>query len=638
MDLGSEVYSRWKPQLDRIRKELMLRLESSFLAPLDHAHFYRLSGLADEPFQDLEAWDTKFTYDPLTMDGRSIRILRLHPGEPADPIQCTIHPATLPNVSGKYEALSYTWGPKTPRRIIFVNHKLLLIRRNLWDFLHALRLVDAAIDLWADAICIDQSNALEKNHQVQQMSLIYTSCCRVRIWLGIASVSLAQLLELSKQRPLLRDLFGGIHSGDSDLIDILEVGLKDLLELGYWRRLWIVQEVILPPEVFVHCGLIRLAWDELIDVVMWANESLLSSYRWDGLRPEDYDTMIVLNLHYQRQGVSRRNLVDLLKAYGKCECLDIRDRIYGLLGLWGGDEAANGYPEPRIIVDYTASLQTLFHNVMAAHKPQFAEDLAQELFIALELHSIPQMPPQFRPATKVAMKAAECGSLVAKGKFLKWNLHPLLHIAVHSLRDQHVNEGEILYTLSLPAFNAVSGRSSLLLVLKEPWRSCSGPRSSTGTPPDNLARPSRQQRQIRNNGDSHTSKTQVLYKLSGVALAWQPRSSCVLDTLRHLALELQDSEVWRDASIFGYGPMTVAIPFQAIAAIFDTLGFPNLKPSSTQDFLANLNKRAASAGQGGYGTGGWPDNGKDDDGSNCNASSLIDQKPHNFVHCIIGTF
>lgn len=38
--------------------------------------------------------------------------------------------------------------------------------------------------LWIDAICIDQGNVTEKNHQVQRMGVIYAGVKMVMIWLG----------------------------------------------------------------------------------------------------------------------------------------------------------------------------------------------------------------------------------------------------------------------------------------------------------------------------------------------------------------------------------------------------------------------------------------------------------------------
>jgi hypothetical protein len=38
--------------------------------------------------------------------------------------------------------------------------------------------------LWVDAICIDQSNIEERNHQVKLMDLIYKNAKIVFMWLG----------------------------------------------------------------------------------------------------------------------------------------------------------------------------------------------------------------------------------------------------------------------------------------------------------------------------------------------------------------------------------------------------------------------------------------------------------------------
>src|SRR4051812_36530342 len=38
--------------------------------------------------------------------------------------------------------------------------------------------------LWIDAICINQEDHEERNHQVQMMALIYNSAAQVCVWLG----------------------------------------------------------------------------------------------------------------------------------------------------------------------------------------------------------------------------------------------------------------------------------------------------------------------------------------------------------------------------------------------------------------------------------------------------------------------
>jgi hypothetical protein len=58
------------------------------------------------------------------------------------------------------------------------------VRGNLWWALSHLRGVEKERTFWIDALCIDQKNEGERNHQVGQMSRIYTRAKRVVVWLG----------------------------------------------------------------------------------------------------------------------------------------------------------------------------------------------------------------------------------------------------------------------------------------------------------------------------------------------------------------------------------------------------------------------------------------------------------------------
>ena len=56
--------------------------------------------------------------------------------------------------------------------------------QNLSDFLRFLRLPRASRLLWADAICIDQTTDVEKNHQLRLMGRIYRQAKEVVVWFG----------------------------------------------------------------------------------------------------------------------------------------------------------------------------------------------------------------------------------------------------------------------------------------------------------------------------------------------------------------------------------------------------------------------------------------------------------------------
>jgi hypothetical protein len=75
-----------------------------------------------------------------------------------------------------FTALSYTWENETElRHIDFGGGKTLGIRDNLWQFLHGQGLLITQPEtFWIDAICINQANVQERNHQVSLMRDVYT--------------------------------------------------------------------------------------------------------------------------------------------------------------------------------------------------------------------------------------------------------------------------------------------------------------------------------------------------------------------------------------------------------------------------------------------------------------------------------
>ncbi|KAF2488837.1 heterokaryon incompatibility, partial [Lophium mytilinum] len=88
-----------------------------------------------------------------------------------------------------YEALSYVWGCQEPPRSLWLSGKnsgLLSIGPNLYDALERLRPVPGqeARTLWADQICINQTDLEERNAHVLMMGDIFKGARKVLIWLG----------------------------------------------------------------------------------------------------------------------------------------------------------------------------------------------------------------------------------------------------------------------------------------------------------------------------------------------------------------------------------------------------------------------------------------------------------------------
>jgi hypothetical protein len=83
-----------------------------------------------------------------------------------------------------YEALSYFWGSAITSHTILCNRAELRVTHNLHTALLQLSYPDRTRTIWADGICINQEDILERNSQVQFMGDIYSSATSVVVSLG----------------------------------------------------------------------------------------------------------------------------------------------------------------------------------------------------------------------------------------------------------------------------------------------------------------------------------------------------------------------------------------------------------------------------------------------------------------------
>ncbi|ETS87873.1 hypothetical protein PFICI_01701 [Pestalotiopsis fici W106-1] len=136
-------------------------------------------------------------YEPLPP--RTIRLLRVLPGDTEAPMECELLLLPMPESSGQmqlYEALSYVWGSEDKPRSILVSGHLVHIGTNLYQAL--LRLRHRVLDrvLWIDAICINQADTGEKSQQIPLMSQIYHQAGRVIVWLGVEADDSTRALDV----------------------------------------------------------------------------------------------------------------------------------------------------------------------------------------------------------------------------------------------------------------------------------------------------------------------------------------------------------------------------------------------------------------------------------------------------------
>ncbi|KAH8596691.1 heterokaryon incompatibility protein-domain-containing protein [Bisporella sp. PMI_857] len=274
-------------------------------------------------------------YSPLDRQTNELRVLILHSGTEADQIQCTLKTYRLDDCPA-FEALSYAWGDSELVEPVFINKSRVMVTHNLGVALRHLRYTQWSRTLWIDAVCINQANVEERNHQVFMMNQVYSAANQVLVWLGEArnhcDVAMDRLKEL----------------GESGEVPIGEKGLSraliydELINRDWWSRLWIVQEVVLARStpIFI-CGSRWLPWDTfmkgcdvagiediLLENSFSANNRALNWYQLYALRKRLWSENVL-----QPSTEIAESLNILLDFTKDFHATDPRDKVYGCLGL-----------------------------------------------------------------------------------------------------------------------------------------------------------------------------------------------------------------------------------------------------------------------------------------------------------------
>ncbi|KAJ4988557.1 heterokaryon incompatibility protein [Stagonosporopsis vannaccii] len=208
-------------------------------------------------------------YAALDLAQRQIRLLHLHPGQPEENVGCHFSIISLDSHDTEYEALSYVWGDPTQRRAVHIEGISISVTYNLWQALDGLRYHDRERVIWADALCIDQSNKDERASQVSLMRSIYTQASSVEVWLGDfydSEVALEFLNDFAAQYPTASyDYLEMDFNTAFKPIDIvtnwkarkalrLRSAMATLAMRPWFDRTWTVQEIFLAKKSTLHCG------------------------------------------------------------------------------------------------------------------------------------------------------------------------------------------------------------------------------------------------------------------------------------------------------------------------------------------------------------------------------------------------
>ena len=276
---------------------------------------------------------------------------------------------------GDYAALSYVWGDEDVTSKIVVNGQETQVTRNLEVALRAMcgrPDFETRYKLWVDALCINQRDYGERERQVRKMHNIYGNAWAVIAWLGEEenesgkAINLIEALAKAGREDRGHELEARLTKEPNYLGNGSWIALHELMQRPYWTRLWIIQEIVLGSSgVVIRCGNNFIDWKSFcagIGVLfkhLWiVKDSLLERELY--LRKSSTDPRwITESLHfvyrdlrvlsqYEEQGGDRLGFGRLLDIANDACSSDIRDKVYGLVGIMDPVIAKQLAPDYRI--------------------------------------------------------------------------------------------------------------------------------------------------------------------------------------------------------------------------------------------------------------------------------------------------
>jgi len=297
-----------------------------------------------------------YAYQPLPI-GRVIRLLSRNPEVKGQQISFSLQIVSLDDPP-PYTALSYVWGEPNFDFFVVCDGKRLRITRNLCFALQRLYMISETQFVWADAICIDQTNIIERGDQVRIMRSIYSKATRTIVDLGAggpqshllprAAALICSVLEANNYEEQLSDPITPSNFAEHGLPASggPEWQALAMLFLSPWfRRIWIRQEFVQSQDTLMVYANVAFRAEALWQIsVALKKHSLVGQLGcesqtdhgpqgfYDGVN--GWENFIALFAHRQnvRSTGTYPSLASLLDRLVLRGATDPRDLIYAQLG------------------------------------------------------------------------------------------------------------------------------------------------------------------------------------------------------------------------------------------------------------------------------------------------------------------
>ncbi|KAI8665787.1 HET domain-containing protein [Fusarium keratoplasticum] len=392
----------------------------------------------------------------------SIRVISLHAGRQDDVLSATLDVLDLDNPNIEYEAISYRWGPPAlSKQPIFLSGRFLHINNELKEILIRLRRRNCARVVWADALCINQADMLERRQQVSKMQRIYSQASRVIIYLQgdnlHTNLCFKAVKDLTSAWITFHQTRDAQHSLDRILNEVVghsEMSrIAQIFENCYWTRLWVVQEIVSSRLAIVHWNGEVISWTlvGLATTLIRNNKRLWNMFtsikRSGSARAGLMNAYLMYRLPSARFRSSSMSFLDLIRLTRRFNVTEPLDRIYAILGL----PSQQTGPERHFITpDYRLLRQGLytrvFHWVVTTHETPL-EILSAVRHTTLLFPDFPTWIPEWHidPIRSIGASHRKGMKFDASAG---WPSKPLLHVSWRLDQRSLTLEGFVLGTIT----------------------------------------------------------------------------------------------------------------------------------------------------------------------------------------------
>ena len=312
---------------------------------------------------------------------RRIRLLKLSYGSESGQLCFNLSEFDLEGCP-PFTALSYAWGDPEDKKLALCNNCSVSITNSLCEALWQMHEDGEQGYIWADALCINQQDDVEKTSQVRMMGNIYEAARIVVIWLGPENPGDRASLFLMKE---ICDI---IKLGSTDdhewTVDIHAAGLYDIaserwvamvkfLRKPWFWRLWVIQEYQKSRDRVFRCGRISIMAGFFMEFyfLMGKCPELKSLTQLKGLEaPADAEEYLFapffeiqkfldLQRNWPPGAPAGAPLHGMLSKSRGCQSSDPRDRVFAVVGL-SSDTNVD-------LIDYQASLSNVLIRISVNH-------------------------------------------------------------------------------------------------------------------------------------------------------------------------------------------------------------------------------------------------------------------------------